>query len=145
MPGAGDPKDSGSPQPGFGPIDDAPRSGEVSVLLRRTVVWQDIFFQIEVFYWKGTFLLPETKKNLTQRWAPLTDETHGTHVCGPISPMSRRGPIGEQRPASREIFVGSAEGLTTRIPKLQQTRVFALGDALVVRGDQVVHWEDGGS
>jgi hypothetical protein len=27
MPGAGDPKDSGSPQPGFGPIDDAPRSG----------------------------------------------------------------------------------------------------------------------
>jgi hypothetical protein len=50
MPGAGDPKDSGSPHPGFGSIDDAPRSGEVSVLLKRTVVWQEIFFQIEVFF-----------------------------------------------------------------------------------------------
>ena len=49
MPGAGDPKDSVSPKPGFGPIDDAPRSGEVSSLLRRNGVWQDIFFQIEVF------------------------------------------------------------------------------------------------
>ena len=29
--------------------------GGVSSLLRRTVVWQDIFFQIEVFCWRGVF------------------------------------------------------------------------------------------
>ena len=42
-------------------------------------------------------------------------------------------------------FLGSAKRLTSGIPKLQQTRMFALGDALVVRGDQVVYGEDGGS
>jgi hypothetical protein len=35
-------------QPSLSPIDDAPRSGETSSLLKRRPVLQDIFFQIEV-------------------------------------------------------------------------------------------------
>jgi len=101
-PGAGNPKIRVCHSPALVRSTTHQDRGEVSVLLRRTVVWQDIFFQIEVFSWKGRF-------------------------------------------DSREIFLGSEERLTTRIPKLQQTRVFALGDALVVRGDQVVYWEDGGA
>jgi hypothetical protein len=70
-------------QPSFGPIDDAPRSGEVSSHLRRTLVWQDIFFQIEVFSKRvrGYKELQERSQEPESRSQEVRGELAGQCAC----------------------------------------------------------------